>query len=304
MSEVNSTKNKSSSDIIVVNKKNIKDQANLEDSDFLVQYFGCLFCYDSFVNFAALFIHLYTIHTDYEFFHTKFVYGVTGFDVGHILAFKKEKRDEEPVNPAEDDFFMISVEKITEQFCCEILKERSIKRRVKKEKKREEKKKEKNLEKKKEKAKSKKIERISNREESNCEGNRPRSNSLSSRSSQSGSSFNFFNGINSGNSNNNLNNNNNLNGNNLNNCNNNLNLPKNKDKNQFKYYKDKDEGEKVFYHWVTGTVMEKDFEESDYEIDNEDLEIQTARKLNSYNDICDSDKEFILLWNVFVRSRK
>ena len=75
-------------------------------------------------------------------------------------------------------------------------------------------------------------------------------------------------------------------------------------KNYHKTYKAKDPEERIFFHSVTGEILNENSEDSDYEVDNDDILEFEAREIVSYTDICDKDKEFFKLWNRYINTNR
>lgn len=75
---------------------------------------------------------------------------------------------------------------------------------------------------------------------------------------------------------------------------------KNDKKNAFKKYDDCENPDRIYFHSVTGEILNEDSEDSDYEIDEEEVLELENKYLDDFIDICDSDKEFFKLWNRFI----
>jgi len=66
-----------------------------------------------------------------------------------------------------------------------------------------------------------------------------------------------------------------------------------------KKYEESNE-DRVYFHSVTGGILHNDSEDSDYEIIAEDKLFIENKQIDSYTDICDSDKLFFKKWNRFI----
>jgi hypothetical protein len=75
---------------------------------------------------------------------------------------------------------------------------------------------------------------------------------------------------------------------------------KDKDKKTtFKKYPDP-ELNRVFFHSVTGGILNEDSDDSDYVVDEDDMREYHNKDIDEYADICESDKGFFKLWNNFM----
>jgi hypothetical protein len=57
---------------------------------------------------------------------------------------------------------------------------------------------------------------------------------------------------------------------------------------------------RTYFHSVTGRVMNEDSDEEDYFIDNEEIWSNMAERIEEHNDINETEKKFMNLWNKFM----
>jgi len=73
----------------------------------------------------------------------------------------------------------------------------------------------------------------------------------------------------------------------------------------YKTYEDAtNSGERIFFHSVTGEILNESSEDSDYEIDDEDNIKKEEKNIDQYTDICEKDKEFFKLWNRYIQTNR
>jgi hypothetical protein len=72
---------------------------------------------------------------------------------------------------------------------------------------------------------------------------------------------------------------------------------------KFKRYEN-NETNRIYFHTVTGGILNDDSDDSDYEIDEDDLSFLENKNIDSYTDICEKDKQFFKKWNKFIHNKR
>lgn len=62
--------------------------------------------------------------------------------------------------------------------------------------------------------------------------------------------------------------------------------------------------ERLFFHSVTGEILSENSDDSDYDIDNDDILEYEAKDIDHFTDICQKDKEFFKIWNKYMENNK
>jgi len=70
-------------------------------------------------------------------------------------------------------------------------------------------------------------------------------------------------------------------------------------KQQFKFYKDPVQN-RVFFHSITGEIINNSSDDSENEIENNDLIELQMNTVDDFTDICEKDKIFFKLWGRYI----